>query len=67
MLAMTLLTRVSIVICPYTENFEFIGRTAILKEIRQKLEHNEDEQTNTSPAAFQTRRTVVLYGLGGVG
>jgi hypothetical protein len=61
------LTFVAIVRCPYTENSAFIGRITILKEIRQKLQHNGDDQANINPAAPQTRRTVALYGLGGVG
>ncbi|KAH8661696.1 hypothetical protein BGZ60DRAFT_91061 [Tricladium varicosporioides] len=55
-----------IFLCPYTENSEFIGRTSILKEIQRKLQHG-DEQAGTKATAPQTRRTVVLYGLGGVG
>ena len=51
--------------CPYTENSDFIGRTEILEDIKEKLQHIKKEKDDNQVS--QTRKTVVLYGLGGVG
>ncbi|KAF6819161.1 Nephrocystin-3-like protein 3 [Colletotrichum sojae] len=51
----------SVIIVPYEENAEFVGRADILKRVKQLFGH-EDVQSSTS------RRTrVALNGIGGVG
>jgi hypothetical protein len=55
------LTFLKIVICPYPKNTQFVGRESTLEKIRKELQHIDSAKVQ------QTARTVVLFGLGGVG
>jgi hypothetical protein len=56
-----MLTSLKIVICPYPKNTQFVGRESILDQTRKELQYVD------STEVLQGGRTVVLYGLGGVG
>jgi hypothetical protein len=55
------LTFLKTAICPYPKNTQFVGRGSILEQMKKELQHVD------SIEVLQAARTVVLFGLGGVG
>ncbi|KAL0934874.1 kinesin light chain [Colletotrichum truncatum] len=52
----------ALVIVPYIENLDFVGRSAILDQLKQLFGHNQHGDLTT-----RARSRVALYGLGGIG
>ncbi|KAI8950933.1 hypothetical protein F4801DRAFT_601739 [Xylaria longipes] len=51
----------TIVIVPYTENPQFVGRSELLGQLKSQLVHREPRTNN------QLHQRIALYGLGGIG
>jgi len=56
-----MLTLLKTVICPYPRNTQFVGRGSILGRMRKEFQHVDSTEVPQAP------RTVVIFGLGGVG